>query len=106
MKERNVEIKGNVIEALRNVYDPEMPSVSVLDLGLIYELHVNNEGHVECKHTLTSMMCPFADQICQDIEDAIKGSDGVTSLKRELVFTPPFSLDMVPEDTKIMMGWY
>ena len=106
MNERYVEIKGNVVEALRNVYDPEMPSVSVLDLGLIYELHVTNEGQVECKHTLTSMMCPFADQICQDIEDAIKGSEGVTSVKRELVFTPPFSLDMVPEDTKIMMGWY
>ena len=102
MSERHVEIKGNIVEALRNVYDPEMPSVSVLDLGLIYELHVTNEGQVECKHTLTSMMCPFADQICQDIEDAIKGSEGVTSVKRELVFTPPFSLDMVPEDTKIM----
>jgi|TARA_R100001079_G_scaffold108004_1_gene77784 metal-sulfur cluster biosynthetic enzyme len=106
MSERYVEIKGNIVEALRNVYDPEMPSVSVLDLGLIYELHVTNEGQVECKHTLTSMMCPFADQICQDIEDAIKGSEGVTSVKRELVFTPPFSLDMVPEDTKIMMGWF
>ena len=106
MEERYVEIKGNIVEALRNVFDPEMPSVSVLDLGLIYELHVTNEGQVECKHTRTSMMCPFADQICQDIEDAIKGSEGVTSVKRELVFTPPFSLDMVPEDTKIMMGWY
>ena len=72
MEERYVEIKGNIVAALRNVFDPEMPSVSVLDLGLIYELHVTNEGQVECKHTLTSMMCPFADQICQDIEDAIK----------------------------------
>ena len=41
-----------------------MPSVSVLDLGLIYELDVIKEGHVDCKHTLTSMACPFADQIC------------------------------------------
>tara|TARA_Y100001937_G_scaffold35300_1_gene50666 strand:- start:214 stop:534 length:321 start_codon:yes stop_codon:yes gene_type:complete len=106
MDEKYVEIKGNIVEALRKVYDPEMPSVSVLDLGLIYELHVTNEGHVECKHTLTSMVCPFADQICQDIEDAIKGSEGVTSVKRELVFTPPFSMDMVPEDTKLIMGWY
>ena len=51
------------------------------------------EGHVDCKHTLTSMACPFADQICQDITDAIKGSEGVTSVKRELVFNPPFSMD-------------
>ena len=97
--------KEHVIDCIRTVMDPEIP-VNLYDLGLIYELHVTNEGHVECKHTLTSMACPFADQICQDIEDAITGSEGVISVKRELVFTPPFSMDMVPEDTKLIMGWY
>ena len=56
-----------VIGALRCVHDPEIPSISVLDLGLIYELDVSEEGDVYIKHTLTSMMCPFADQICKDI---------------------------------------
>ena len=50
-------------------------------------------------------MCPFADQICKDIEEAPKGVAGVRSVKRELVYNPPFSMDMVPEDTKIIMGW-
>ena len=94
-----------VIDALRCVHDPEIPSISVLDLGLIYELDVSEKGDVYIKHTLTSMMCPFADQICKDIEEAPKGVVGVRSVKRELVYDPPFSMDMVPEDTKIIMGW-
>ena len=77
-------IKANVVDALRNVYDPEMPSVSVLDLGLIYELDVTEEGHVDCKHTLTSMACPFADQISKE-QCAIKEWG---SPKKELVLTP------------------
>ena len=94
-----------VIDALRCVHDPEIPSISVLDLGLIYELDVSEDGDVYIKHTLTSMMCPFADQICKDIEEAPKGVVGVRSVKRELVYNPPFSMDMVPEETKMAMGW-
>ena len=94
-----------VIDALRCVHDPEIPNISVLDLGLIYELDVTEDGDVYIKHTLTSMMCPFADQICKDIEEAPKGVVGVRSVKRELVYNPPFTMDMVPEDTKIIMGW-
>ena len=94
-----------VIDALRCVYDPEIPNISVLDLGLIYELEVTEDGDVYIQHTLTSMMCPFADQICKDIEEAPKGVVGVKSVKSELVFNPPFTMDMVPEDTKIIMGW-
>ena len=99
-----MQLRNQVILALKEVYDPEI-SINVYDLGLIYGIEVNDD-HCEVTHTLTSMMCPFADQICQDIEDAITNSEGVTSVKRELVFTPPFSMDMVPEDTKIMLGWY
>ena len=93
----------DVIAALREVHDPEI-SVNVYDLGLIYHLDVAEES-VIVKHTLTSMMCPFADQICQDITDAIKGVEGVATVERELVWDPPFSMDMVPEETKFALGW-
>jgi len=96
----------HVVQALQNVYDPEMPSVSVIDLGLIYKLDVEKDGAVNCEHTLTSMMCPFADQICADITNAITTTPGVTSCKRELVFEPPFTMASVPEETKLIMGWY
>tara|TARA_B100001250_G_C19772494_1_gene777859 strand:+ start:334 stop:645 length:312 start_codon:yes stop_codon:yes gene_type:complete len=98
------ELKEKVVDALKTVYDPEMPSVNILDLGLIYELNVTEESDVSIKHTLTTVFCPFADDICRSIEDAVKAIPEVNTVKRELVFDPPFSIDMVPEDTKLLMG--
>jgi len=51
------------------------------------------------------MMCPFADQICEDITNAVKGVDGVETVERELVWEPEFGPEMVPEDTKLALGW-
>jgi len=96
--------EDEVREALRSVYDPEV-SINVQDLGLIYE--VNIEGTtVEVVHTLTSMMCPFADEICENIYITVASLPGVTEVKPQLVFDPPFSIDMVPEETRMLMGWY
>lgn len=93
-----------VRDALRQVYDPEV-SLSVQDLGLIYEVKINNT-EVYVKHSLTSMMCPFAEEICEGIEVAVAAVPGVTKVIRDLVFDPPFSIEMVPEDTRMLMGWY
>jgi metal-sulfur cluster biosynthetic enzyme len=90
--------------ALKEVYDPEV-SLSVEDLGLIYEVKIT-DTEVYVKHSLTSMMCPFAEEICEGIETAVAAIPGVTRVVRELVFDPPFSIEMVPEDTRMMMGWY
>ncbi len=95
--------KELVIAALREVYDPEI-SINVYDLGLIYNLDVKDD-HVHLQHTLTSMMCPFADQICNDIEQAVQSVQGVATVERELVWDPPFGLDMIPEETKFALGW-
>ena len=97
-------LKQSVVEALRCVYDPEMPSVNILDLGLIYKLDVSDQGVVDIEHTLTSAVCPYADEICKSIEDAVKGVVGVNKVNRKLVFTPPFTLDMIPEETKLILG--
>ena len=97
-------LKQSVVGALRCVYDPEMPSVNILDLGLIYELNVKDDGEVYIEHTLTSMNCPFADEICKSIEDAVNGVAGVSKVRRKLVFTPPFDINMIPEETKIELG--
>lgn len=94
----------SVREALRSVYDPEV-ALSVQDLGLIYEVKIQ-DSTVEVVHTLTSMMCPFADQICEDIEVTVATMPGVEKVKRVLVFDPPFSIEMVPEETRMLMGWY
>tara|TARA_B100000989_G_scaffold74587_2_gene52661 strand:+ start:46448 stop:46774 length:327 start_codon:yes stop_codon:yes gene_type:complete len=104
--ERQNILRQNVIRALQNVYDPEMPSVSVYDLGLIYKLEVFEDASVLCTHTLTSMACPFADEICADIENAVTTTPGVKSCNRQLVFEPMFTMEMVPEETRLIMGWY
>lgn len=93
-----------VREALREVYDPEV-SLSVQDLGLIYEVKVN-DSEVYVKHSLTSMMCPFADEICEGVEEAVAAIPGVTKVTRELVFDPPFTVEMVPDEIRMVMGWY
>lgn len=93
-----------VRDALREVYDPEV-SLSVQDLGLIYEVKITGT-EVYVKHSLTSMMCPFAEEICEGIETAVGNIPGVTKVTRDLVYDPPFSIEMVPEDTRLLMGWY
>jgi metal-sulfur cluster biosynthetic enzyme len=93
-----------VREALKTVYDPEV-SLSVQDLGLIYEVNCK-DTHLHVKHTLTSMMCPFAEEICEGIYETTLALPGVDTVERELVFDPPFSMEMVPEETRMMMGWY
>ena len=97
-------LRESIVKALQKVFDPEI-SINIYDLGLIYMLDVQENGNVLCEHTLTSMMCPFADKICQDISNAIKSVDGVTNVERNLVFDPPFSMDMMSEESKLVMGW-
>ena len=94
-----------IIENLKNVYDPEIPSASLYDLGLIYDIAINEREHeVTITHTLPSAFCPFADQIVADIRQA-GYVDEVRSVQIVTTFDPPFSMDMVPEETRMMLGW-
>ena len=91
---------------LKNVYDPEIPSASLYDLGLIYDIDINDEKHkVVILHTLTSAFCPFADQIVSDIRQA-GYVDEVRWVEVNTTFDPPFSMDLVPEETRLILGWY
>ena len=95
-----------IIKNLKNVYDPEIPSASLYDLGLIYDIDIEDEKHkVTITHTLTSAFCPFADQIVADVRQAGYVED-VRWVEVNLTFDPPFSMDLVPEETKLLLGWY
>ena len=97
--------KQLIIENLKNVYDPEIPSASLYDLGLIYDIVISSREHeVTITHTLTSAFCPFADQIVADIREA-GYVENVRSVQIVTTFDPPFSMDMVPEETRMMLGW-
>ena len=103
-KKKN-EIVARVVENLKQVFDPEIPSVSVYDLGLIYDIEILEDYTlVKITHTLTSAFCPMADEINQNIKEAGM-VDGIKESVATITFQPPFSMDMVPEETKMMMGW-
>ena len=97
--------KEQIISQLKEVYDPEMDSVNVYDLGLIYDIKIDEENcWVEITHTLTSAFCPFADEIVASIREAGM-VPGVQHVEVITTFDPPFTMESVPEETRLMMGW-
>ena len=100
-----MDIKNQVIENLKEVYDPEI-SVNVYDLGLIYDIdHDEKNGWITITHTLTSAFCPFADSIVQDISAAGYKNTAANHVEVVTTFDPPFTVESVPEETRIAMGW-
>jgi len=96
--------KKQIVANLREVYDPEI-SINIYDLGLIYDISIDEDNFwVEITHTLTSAFCPFADQIIEGIERAGYAKN-VLSVNVVTTFDPPFTMDSVSEEAKLMMGW-
>ena len=97
-------IRDEIVKQLQEVYDPEI-SINVFDLGLIYDIQINEEERsVEITHTLTSAFCGFADVIAENIKNA-GYVDGIDNVSIVTTFDPPFNMDMVPEETKMILGW-
>jgi metal-sulfur cluster biosynthetic enzyme len=101
--ERKIQMKNLIIEQLKKVYDPEI-AVNVYDLGLIYDIDIDHFPKVTITHTLTSAWCGFADEIIVMIEKACKDA-GAETVDVITTFDPPFTMDSVPEETKLMLGW-
>jgi FeS assembly SUF system protein len=98
------DLKDKVVAAMKTVYDPEIP-VDVFELGLIYEISVFPVNNVYVLMTLTSPSCPSAEAIPSEIEQKIKGIEGVQDVKVELTFDPPYSQDMMSEAAKLELGF-
>jgi FeS assembly SUF system protein len=96
-------LKDQIIAALRKVYDPEMP-VSIYELGLIYGLDVTPEGAVNICMTLTAPNCPVAGVLPGQVEAAARAVPGVTNVKLELTFDPPWTKDRMSEAAKLALG--
>jgi FeS assembly SUF system protein len=96
-------LKEQVIAALKKVYDPEMP-VNIYELGLIYAVDVDPEGQVALRMTLTAPNCPVAGTLPGDAERAVRSVPGVTGVKLELVFDPPWTKDRMSEAAKLALG--
>ncbi len=98
-----VEIKNDVIEVLKECYDPEIP-VNIYELGLIYEVNVDAGNNVHVLMTLTSPMCPVAESLPVEIEEKIKKLDGLGTVKVEVTFDPPWDQSMMSEAAKLELG--
>lgn len=98
------QIKEKVIEQIKTCYDPEIP-VNIYELGLIYDVRVGEEGRVETQMTLTSPACPVAGTLPGEVEEKIKKAEGVSEVKLELVWDPPWHPDMMSEAAKLELGF-
>lgn len=96
-------LHDQVIAALKTVYDPEMP-VNIYELGLIYGVSENAEGRVDIRMTLTAPNCPVAGSLPADVERAVRAVPGVTNVKLELTFDPPWTKDRMSDAAKLALG--
>ncbi len=96
--------EAKIIERIKTIYDPEIP-VDVYELGLIYDIEVEETGHVHIVMTLTSPNCPSAEEIPLEVEHKAKEVEGVNSVKVQLTFDPPWDKDMMSEEAQLELGF-
>jgi FeS assembly SUF system protein len=96
-------IETQVIEALRTCFDPEIP-VNIYDLGLIYEIHADPSGAVVIKMTLTSPGCPAAGSLPPEVEAKVRVVPGVSAVKVDIVFDPPWDRSRMSEAAQLDLG--
>lgn len=97
-------VEDKIVEALRTVYDPEIP-VNIYDLGLVYKVDYNPEdGTLDLDMTLTAPGCPLADYIVEDVRQKVGAIDGVTAANVNLVFEPEWNEDMMSDEAKADLG--
>jgi len=96
-------IEAQVLEVLRTCYDPEIP-VNIYELGLIYDVHADEAGIVEIKMTLTSPHCPAVQSLPAEIESKVKAAPGVTDVRIDLVWEPPWDPSKMSEAARLQLG--
>ena len=92
-----------IVEQLKTVYDPEIP-VNIYELGLIYKVTLDEAGAATIRMTLTSPMCPAAEELPPEVESKARSVEGVTDVALELVWDPPWSPALMSEAAKLELG--
>ena len=96
-------IEKKIINVLKSIFDPEIP-VDIYELGLIYEIKIDDQFQVEIIMTLTSPNCPVAESMPKEVENKVGEVHGVKSSKVNIVFDPPWDKDMMSEEAKLDLG--
>jgi metal-sulfur cluster biosynthetic enzyme len=95
--------EGHVLDALRNVFDPEL-GINIVDLGLVYEVRVDPSGDVDITYTLTTMGCPIGPMIEDQMRGFLAAVPGIGEVRPEMVIRPPWSPEMMSDEAKAALG--
>ncbi|MEM1179047.1 MAG: SUF system Fe-S cluster assembly protein [Acidobacteriota bacterium] len=96
-------LEDTIVEAIKTIYDPEIP-VNIYELGLIYNVAVGDDGHVDVIMTLTSPACPVAGSLPGEVQAKVESVDGVTSADVEIVWDPVWNPSMMSEAARLELG--
>jgi FeS assembly SUF system protein len=98
------ELRSRIVDVLHTVYDPEIP-VDIWELGLVYELEADEEGHVRIVMTLTSPACPVAESLPPEVEQKVRGVPGVQHVDLELTWEPAWEPSRMSEAARLELGF-
>jgi len=97
------ELGGKIVQVIKTIYDPEIP-VDIYELGLIYDVFINEDYDVKILMTLTTPNCPVAESLPLEVEEKVKSINIVKDAKVEITFDPPWSQDLMSEEAKLALG--
>ncbi|MGI9559773.1 MAG: iron-sulfur cluster assembly protein [Flavobacteriaceae bacterium] len=106
MSESNIDVNAlgeKIVRVLKTIFDPEIP-VDIYELGLIYDVFVNEEYEVKVLMTLTTPNCPVAETLPLEVEEKVKSLDDVKDAEVEITFDPPWSQDLMSDEAKLELG--
>ncbi len=104
MEKDILQIETEIFNVLKTIFDPEIP-VNIYDLGLIYDVEVDEYDNVDVTMTLTAPNCPVADNILRDVRDNVADIKGVNKVNVDLTFDPPWDKSMMSEQAKLELGF-
>jgi len=103
-KMNSQDLGEKIVKELKSIFDPEIP-VDIYELGLIYDVFVNEDNEVKILMTLTTPNCPVAETLPQEVEEKIKSIDEVKTAEVESTFDPPWTKDLMSEEAKLELGF-
>jgi FeS assembly SUF system protein len=103
--QRHKELREKVVEAMRNIYDPEIP-VNIYDLGLVYNIEFNDDDEANVRMTLTSPNCPVAESLPLEVEQKTAAVEGVSKANIHIVWEPPWTPEMMSEAAKLELNMF
>lgn len=107
MSESNIDVNAlgeKIVRVLKTIFDPEIP-VDIYELGLIYDVFINEDYEVKILMTLTTPNCPVAETLPLEVEEKVKSMDEVKNAEVEITFDPPWSKDLMSDEAKLELGF-